>query len=154
MNSVPKPSTQIESKLGIFLPKQYKELIDNPPQISSDNFYCPERVIESNSAYSWNLEDPLLFKEDNIFKKITRRLLEGTPSEILERKKEWVSLWVDTKRFVIGSDGGEEEYYIYLDDERCKVFGHDIEMNKHVIKYSSLEKFVKEFEAIENENGS
>lgn len=144
-------SSLIEKELGITLPKSYKDLIDNPPEICSDIFYLPEMVIEKNVAYSWDLDNIADYVEEGFFHRLKRIIFEGSVDQILARKKEWVSLWVETKFLVIGGDGGEEEHYICLEDDDCKVFGYDIESGESNLRFPNLDRYIEVMKANEIE---
>lgn len=57
-------------------------------------------------------------------------LLYGSGKRLVEHRRKWHKAWVQGKRFVIGNDLGEEQYFIVLSDPTCTVHRYELETQR------------------------
>ncbi len=74
-------------------------------------------------------------------------LLPNDPNPILEHNQHSSVYPGIGKQFVIGSDGGEEMYFIDLAADSSQVFTFDMETGKHTPKATDWTKYLKQIEA-------
>ncbi len=110
---------KIEKLLGIVLPNYYKSTIMNYP-------------FPKNSL----ADDCLLLYDPEL-------IIKNNDSSFLE-----IIITPKIKPFCIGTDGGEEVYYIDLNCEETKVFAYSRETGKSEIYTTSLADYIKKIEEI------
>ncbi len=147
-------SEEIEQNLSIKLPQNYKELVDEPPELKDEIYfdYCfyvdSKILIEENRGYTMDRDSISDLDDGTFWGGIKRYFMYGSKTKLLKARKDWFESWINTKRFIIGGDGGEETYFIHLDDVDCAVYSFDLETQKSSKKFDSLEKYIEDI----NEN--
>jgi hypothetical protein len=148
-------SREVERELGIILPDLYKNILDNPPfsrYEESSIYYLitdPQRLIEINKAYKMNPDDLSDIDDGRFFGRLKRVLFQGSKKRILAQRKKHYKDWVETKKFVIGNDGGEEIFYIYLDKPKCPVYVHEIETGNSFYRFDLISRYINDIDALE-----
>jgi len=74
-------------------------------------------------------------------------LLPNNPQSILEYNQHSGEYTGIEKPFVIGSDGGEEMYFIDLASDSSQVFSFDMEAGKHNVKAKDWSDYLSQIEA-------
>jgi len=74
-------------------------------------------------------------------------LLPSDPKSILGHNQHSGEYPVIGKPFVIGSDGGEEMYFVDLATDSSQVFTFDIETGKHTTKAADWTMYLRQIEA-------
>lgn len=148
-------SKEIESELGITLPDLYKNILDNPPfskYEDSSIYYLitdPQRLIEINKAYKMKPDDLSDIDDGGFFGRLKRILFHGSKKRIVAQRKKHYKEWVEPKKFVIGNDGGEEIFYIYLDKPKCPVFVYELETGNSFYKFDLISKYINDIDALD-----
>ncbi len=141
-------SGEIENALGIILPDAYKKLLDSPPYLKNKeyfNFYFltdVEQLIHDNRAYKMIPDDLSEIDDGSLLGGLKRVMLYGSKRKIIEHRLNYIKEWADQKKFVIGNDGGEEIYFIYLDKPECPVLVYEIETKKSYQKCMSITEYI------------
>lgn len=148
-------SKEVESELGIILPDLYKNILDNPPILKHENssiYYLttdPKRLVENNKAYKMNPEDLSDIDNGRFFGRLKRILFQGSKKRILAQRKKHYKDWVEAKKFVIGNDGGEEIFYIYLNKPTCPVYVHEIETGTSYYEFDLISRYMNDIDALD-----
>jgi len=148
----------VERELGVTLPEAYCDLLEAPPSFIQDPgsdcylWLTSESLLRENDLYRLNPEDLSDIENSSLLSRVRRYFLYGSKDKILNHRRHQISLWVEPKRFKIGSDGGECEYFIHLDDKICAVWEFDMETNNMSQRWHSLASFVKYIESIEKDD--
>lgn len=148
-------SREVEIELGIILPDLYKNILDNPPLSKYEDssiYYLitdPQRLIEMNKAYKMNPEDLSDIDDGRFFGRLKRILFQGSKKRILAQRKKHYKDWVETKKFVIGNDGGEEIFYIYLNKPKCPVYVHEIETGNSFYRFDLISRYINDIDALD-----
>ncbi|MHC4118417.1 MAG: SMI1/KNR4 family protein [Planctomycetota bacterium] len=74
-------------------------------------------------------------------------VLLNTPQSILEYNQDRGEYSDTGEPFVIGSDGGEEIYYLDLASDSSQVFTFDMETGKHHVKAKDWSDYLSQIEA-------
>jgi hypothetical protein len=149
-------STVIERELGIILPDLYKNILDNPPSEKyndSSIYYLitdPQRLIELNNAYKIKPDDLSDIDDGSFFGRLKRIVFYGSKKRIVAQRKKHHKAWVEPKKFVIGSDGGEELFFIYLDKPKCPVYVVELETGNSAYRFDLLSKYINDIDALED----
>ena len=112
---------RIEKELSVNLPEDYQQLLINYP-FAEDSFATTCMVIRDAEALI------------DVNRSHTTHFL------IHHREGRWVP---QKNHFMIGNDGGEEQYYLDLDDSECTVFRFDLETGE----LSTYAKGIADFKA-------
>jgi hypothetical protein len=150
-------SEQIEDALGIKLPIWYSELINKPSEFESNSTLelylraSPNWLIENNKGYIVNINDISDLDDGSLFGSIRRYLLYGSKEKIIKHRKKYYDNWVKDKRFIIGSDGGEEDYFIKLTDTDSLVYVFDLETHKSKLKFKSINEYLEHARSVEED---
>jgi hypothetical protein len=149
------PSTVIESELGILLPDLYKNILDNPhSQKNADSsiYYLttdPQQLIELNKAYKMKADDLSDIDDGSFFGRLKRIMLHGSKKRIVAQRKKHYREWVEPQKFVIGDDGGEELFYIYLNKPKCPVYAYELETGNSFYRFDLMSQYVNDIDALE-----
>ena len=150
------PSTKIESELGIILPALYKNILDNPPSEKYDDssFYylitAPQQLIELNKAYKIMPDDLSDIDDGSFFGRFKRIMLHGSKKRIVAQRKKQHKEWVEPKKFVIGGDGGEEIFFIYLNKPKCPVYVYELETGNSFYKFDLMTRYINDIDELED----
>ena len=148
----------VEHSLGITLPVIYRNLIDSPPNFTREpgiNCYLwisPETLLIENRAYIMDPDDLSDIDDGSFLGGVKRRLLYGPKTKITNHRRRYLERWVKPKRFQIGSDGGEETFFISLEDPACAVWAFDLETGNISQRFESLASYVEFVESIEDDD--
>lgn len=151
-------SREIENNLGIALPEKYKSYLDSPPDIQNEYIYQfyflidPKQIIEDNRAYKMDIYDLSDIDNGTFLGSLKRFLFYGTKDKIIKHRKKHVKEWVEPGKFVIGSDGGEEMFFIYLNNPECPVFVYELETKESYKKYNSITEYFEYLKTITEED--
>lgn len=149
-------STVIESELGIILPDLYKNILDNPHFSKNEDsslYYLitdPQCLIELNNAYKIKPDDLSDIDDGSFFGRLRRVLLHGSKKRIVAQRKKHHKEWVEPEKFVIGSDGGEELFFIYLDKPKCPVYVYELETGNSVYRFDLMSKYINDIDVLED----
>ncbi|APG27066.1 hypothetical protein A7E78_03985 [Syntrophotalea acetylenivorans] len=149
-------STVIESELGIILPDLYKNILDNPHFSKNEDsslYYLitdPQCLIELNNAYKIKPDDLSDIDDGSLFGRLKRVLLHGSKKRIVAQRKKHHKEWVEPKKFVIGSDGGEELFFIYLDKPKCPVYVYELETGNSAYGFDLMSKYINDIDVLED----
>ncbi len=103
--------------------------------VFSDYFIIdPKVLIENNCSFEMTAEEAANIEDEGFLGNIKRFLLYGAKNKIIERRKAYHKEWAGQSRFIIGNDGGEEYYYICINNLSCQVFTYELETKKVVSK--------------------
>ena len=148
-------SREVERELGIILPDLYKNILDNPP-FSKDGdssiYYLttdPQRLVEINKAYKMNPDDLSDLDDGRLVSRLKRIFFHGSKKRIMAQRKKHYKDWVETKKFVIGNDGGEEIFFIYLNKPKCPVFVYEIETGNSFYKFDLISRYINDIDALD-----
>lgn len=148
-------SEEIESELGITLPDLYKNILDNSPFSKGEDssFYYlitdPQRLIELNKAYKIKPDDLSDIDDGSFLGRLKRILLHGSKKRIVAQRKKHYKVWVEPKKFVIGGDGGEEIFFIYLDKPKCPVYAYELETGNSLYRFDLMSKYINDIDALD-----
>lgn len=148
-------SKEIENELGITLPDLYKNILDNPPfskYEDSSIYYLitdPQRLIELNKGYKINPDDLSDIDDGSLFGRLKRIMLHGSKKRIVAQRKKHHKEWVEPQKFVIGDDGGEELFYIYLNKPKCPVYAYELETGNSFYRFDLMSQYVNDIDALE-----
>ena len=151
-------SNMVERSLNLTLPGIYSDLIDNPPPFASGQglgcylWILSEALIEENYGYKMDPNDLSDIDDGSIWGGLKRILFYGSKAKIIDHRRKYLQDWVAPKRFMIGSDGGEETFFIHLDDSDCEVWAFDLETGKTSKRFNSIDNYVKYVETIGGED--
>ncbi|MBW9271753.1 MAG: hypothetical protein K1566_19100 [Candidatus Thiodiazotropha sp. (ex. Lucinisca nassula)] len=149
-------SEQIEESLGINLPAWYSELINNPSEYNIGGMLelylrtDPEWLIENNKIYVANVNDISDIDNGTLIGSIKRLLQYGSKQRIIKHRKLYFDKWVKSERFMIGSDGGEEDYFIKLSDIDPLIYVLDLEAHESKLKFKSINEYIDYANSFEN----
>jgi len=149
------PSTIIEIELGITLPELYKNILDNPLSSNDEDsslYYLitdPQRLIELNKAYKIQPDDLSDIDDGSFFGRLKRIMLHGSKKRIVSQRKKHHQEWVAPQKFVIGGDGGEELFYIYLNKPKCPVYVYELETGNSAYRFDLMSQYVNDIDALE-----
>jgi hypothetical protein len=149
-------STVIESELGIILPDLYKNILDNPhsPKNADSSIYYlttdSQRLIELNKAYKIQPDDLSDIDDGSFFGRLKRIMVHGSKKRIIAQRERHHREWVEPKKFVIGDDGGEEIFYIYLNKPQCPVYVYEPETGNSFYRFDLMSRYVNDIDALED----
>ena len=146
---------QIERELGVHLPEPYRGALEHP-QLSGDDDDHPEfclsadDLVKKNAHFKFDPED-LSDLEAGMLGPIKRLLFSGTRASVLERRRKWHEEWAGGQRFIIGSDLGEEWYYIVLSEPNPKVYCYELESHQSREVAASIGEWIAEVNRLQEQ---
>ena len=123
----------VENAVQVRLPPPYKAALESHGLMGDEDDH-PEfttnakRLIEENQHFATSLAGPL--KPQGLLASVKAFLVYGSQRRRTERWHRWHTEWVVGQRFVIGSDLGEEKYFIVLSEHRAPVYRYELETKK------------------------
>mgnify|MGYP000244384971 CR=1 FL=1 len=143
-----KNSEVIENKLGIKLPHKYATLINDP--VKFDDKYAfeyffeieTESLISENEGYIMDPDNISNIDDGTFLGGIKRFFIHGSKKKLIATRHKWIKDWIEPKRFIIGSDGGESVFFIHLNDDNCSVYTFDLETQKSDKEFDSLDLYI------------
>ncbi len=148
-------STVIERELGITLPDLYKNILDNPLWSKggdSSIYYLitdPQQLIELNNAYKIEADDLSDIDDGSFFGRLKRIMMYGSKKRIIAQRIKHHREWVEPQKFVIGGDGGEELFFIYLNKPECPVYAYELETGNSFYRFDLMSQYVNDIDALE-----
>jgi hypothetical protein len=121
---------RIESKLGIALPEAYRAAL---VQLEQSDVDLPEflndadQIIELNSHFTLDPEDLSELRGTGILGRFRFFLFFKSPSKLIEQRTRYKQQWAGGGRLIIGTDLGEEQYFIHLRPNDQRVYCHELE---------------------------
>ena len=121
---------RIESALGVSLPDAYRvalaefdeQGIDLPELVSN-----ADELIQLNSHFTLDPEDLSELRGTGLLSRLRFFLLYKSPRKLAEQQSRHKQEWAGGGRFIIGTDLGEEQYFIRLAEGDPKVYCHELE---------------------------
>jgi hypothetical protein len=122
----------VERTVGVHLPSAYRLALetsvltgdeDDHPEFITD----AQLLIRVNKHFSLDPDDLSELRAPGILGALKFFLLYGSSERVLARRRKWHEAWVKGQRFAIGSDLGEEQYYIVLSESSPNVYCHELE---------------------------
>lgn len=144
----------VERALGIRLPNIYRNLIDSPPSfLKTQELECylwvsPETLVNENRAFVLDPADLSDIDDGSLVGGLKRRLFYGSKARIINHRRKYIEQWVESHRFQIGSDGGEETFFICLQDPGCAVWVFDLETRRVARRFESLASYVEHVKSV------
>lgn len=105
--------------------------------------------IELNNAYQINPDDLSDIDDGSFFGRLKRIVFYGSKKRIVAQRKRHHREWVEPKKFVIGDDGGEEIFYIYLNKPQCPVYAYELETGNSFYRFDLISKYTNDIDALE-----
>ena len=139
----------VESATGVKLPETYRRALqthdlsgdwEDHPEFVTD----PNVLITENKHFTMNPEDLSEIRSPGLVGALKFFLLYGSGKRVLATRRKWYDTWVKGKRFVIGSDLGEEQYFIVLSDPTTAVHCYELETQRSRRVASSAEDWLLE----------
>jgi hypothetical protein len=152
---MPSNSQEVQQALRLTLPDAYCTLLDCPPAFISDEglscyLWSHSTVVRENRAYVLNPEDISDIEGSTLVSKLKRLLVHGSKAKIVAYRKKYRQRWVEPRRFMIGNDGGEDIFFIQLDDPNCAVWAYDLETGHVALRFQTIAAYQGYVESIED----
>lgn len=145
----PEETLEIERALGIALPEPYRlallshglegDWTDHPEFITDAT-----QLISENRHFKMDPEDLSEVRGSGLLGAVKSYLMFGSKDRLLAKRQEWFREWVGGNCFVIGSDLGEERYYIVLTETSPRVYCFELETGRSRPATNSLLEWVAE----------
>jgi hypothetical protein len=137
----------VESALGVQLPVPYREaLADHGLQGETDDhleFVTDARMlIEDNKHFKGDPEDLSEYRKPGVLGAVRFFLSFGSGKRLRKNLHEWHQIWKHGQRFLIGSDGGEESFFIVLTEANPKVYCFEYESHRAYPVAESVREWV------------
>jgi hypothetical protein len=139
----------LESAVGVSLPAEYKralqghaltgEWTDHPEFITDA---CV--LIAENAHFKMNPDDLSEVRTPGIAGAAKFWLLYGSGRRLREHRRKWHKSWTIGRRFIIGNNLGEEQYFIVLDREALCVHRYELETHRSRKVAESMEEWLAE----------
>jgi hypothetical protein len=139
----------IERTIGVTLPLQYRSALQDH-RLSGNWIDHPEFItnadvlISENKHFQIMPEDLSDVRSLGLIGRIKFWLLYGSGKRLIEHRKRLYKTWVIGKRFIIGTNLGEEQYYIILDGPAGNVYIHELETQHSRVVAKSLFEWLTE----------
>jgi len=134
---------RVESALSVSLPEPYRRTLTD---LGPSNLEVPELVtsadqlIEFNSHFALIPEDLSVLRGTGFLSRIRFFLFFKSPSRLIQQRSRYKQ--ERAGRFIIGTDLGEEQYFIRLSEADPKVYCHQLETGAVTEAASSLTAWV------------
>ncbi len=145
----PSQIASLERTLGFTLPAAYctalsehglpGEWTDHPEFITD-----VDALLAENKHFKLNPEDLSDVRNPGIIGALKFWLLYGSGRRLIESRRKQHKTWSQGRRFIIGNDLGEEQYFIVLDDPKLKVYRYELESQRSKVVAGSLPEWVAE----------
>jgi hypothetical protein len=141
--------SSLEQELGVKLPQRYQDVLENHG-LSGEWTEHPElftdvTVLRQENRHFLQKSDDLSdVKQPGLLGAIKFFLLYGSGKRLVDYRRKVQKKWVQGKRFVVGNDLGEEQYFIVLDDPEIKVHRFDLELQRSKVVAASIEAWLIE----------
>lgn len=152
----PEDIARVETAIGLRLPAEYRHAL-GAPGLSGDEDDHPEfttdaeLLVRDNRHFSSDPEDLTDIRSPGLLGALKFFLFYGSVKRVLARRREWHTEWAKGQRFVIGSDLGEEQYYIVLSESSPKVYCYEIETRRSRAVAASVPEWLAEVRRMQRE---
>ena len=125
----------VESAVGIELPMPYRLALESSGLLGEDDDH-PQFITEAallvseNKHFSFNPDDLADLQRPGVLGALKFFLLYGSRERFMARRRKWHEDWALGQRFIIGSDLGEEQFYIVLSEASPRVYCYELETQK------------------------
>ena len=145
----PSQVASLEHTLGFTLPAGYcralcehglpGEWTDHPEFITDG-----DALLAENKHFKLNPEDLSDIRRPGIVGAVKFWLLYGSSRRLIDVRRKLHKTWTQGRRFIIGNDLGEEQYFIVLDDPSLKVYRYELESQRSHVVAGSLPEWLAE----------
>lgn len=145
----PAEIAEFEIALGWRLPSAYARALqshglseeqDNHPEFITD----PGLLLSENKHLSPTKPVTNAPEALGPLRAVKSFLMFGSPKAQAERRQAWELAWVTGRRFIVGSDLGEERYFIVLSEVEAPVYCYELETKQVRQVAASPEEWVAE----------
>jgi hypothetical protein len=139
----------LERALGFALPPGYCEALSEHG-LSGDWTDHPEFITDVDALLAENKhfkmipEDLSDIRSPGLMGSLKFWLIYGSGRRLVEFRRKLHKTWVQGRRFIVGNDLGEEQYFIVLDDPDLKVHRYELESRHSKVVAISLPKWLAE----------
>ncbi len=145
----PTEASTIESAVGVSLPEPYR-LALTTHELSGEWEDHPEFITDAatlvaqNRHFKMNAEDLSEYRSVGMLGAIKFFLIYGSGKRLLATRRQWFKKWVAGRRFIIGNDLGEEQYYIVLTETEPRVYCYELESHQCRVIAPSIQQWLVE----------
>lgn len=132
----PEDISRIEGTLGVTLPAAYRVVLvsalDQGITDMPELCVSADELIAMNGHFTMDPHDLSALRGTGLLDRLKFFLFYKSPRVLVQSRIQYQAEWVGGARFVIGSDLGEEVYFIRLGDDAAAVQRHDLETGETV----------------------
>jgi hypothetical protein len=145
----PTEIAEVEQVVGVRLPAPYVEALqserfaveqDEHPEFITD----PKWLTSENKHFKMDPGNLAEIRGPGMFGALKFYLLYGSGKRLLESRRKWHTKWAKGQRFVVGSDLGEEQYFIVLSEPDPAVYCYELETQRSRKVAPSVAEWVAE----------
>ena len=128
----PEEIAALEQSLAITLPQAYRQSLQHH-ELVGDWTDHPEFITDratlaaENKHFATKPEDLSDVRKPGLLGAIKFFLVYGSGKRLLNTRRNWFATWAKGRRFIIGNDLGEEQYYIVLTQPAPSVYRYQLE---------------------------
>jgi hypothetical protein len=139
----------LEQAVGFALPQAYRQALtthdlwgdwtDHPEFITD-----LQTLVSENRHFKLVPEDLSDVRSPGLLGSLKFWLIYGSGRRLVEFRRRLHKTWVQGRRFIIGNDLGEEQYFVVLDDPELKVHRYELESERSKVIARSLPEWLAE----------